>query len=93
MVNSVVQTPFRLRIQFYWDLYDPVPQQWHFAAGVSTLGGGRDSQFSNHLAEISVPWQLVPKEVCAIGRHTVSQCFSFCINSYELGLYAAKVPR
>lgn len=33
------------------------------------------SQFSNHLAEISVPWQLVPIEACAIGRHTVSHCF------------------
>lgn len=36
-------------------------------------------RFSSHRAEISVPWQLVPKEMCAIGQHTVSHCFSFCV--------------
>ena len=50
-------------------------------------------QFFDHLAEISVPWQLIPEEMCVIGQHTVSHCFSFCICSSfnELGHYAAKV--
>lgn len=30
-----------------------------------------------------MPWQLVPKEMCVIGQHTVSDCLLH-------GLYAAK---
>lgn len=46
-------------------------------------------QFFDHLAEISGPWQLVPKEMCVIGQQTVSH-FVFVPHFYELGHYAAK---
>lgn len=51
-------------------------------------------QFSNHLAEISVPWQLVPKETCDIGQHAVccmSSSFFFFFFLNEHGYYAAKL--
>lgn len=43
--------------------------------------------FSNHLAEISVPWQLVPKEMRHCPAHWVTVS---CICSSLLGHYAAK---